>query len=256
MVDSQHCIRLYQTIKTENKIYMIQEYANCFDLQTLLEQRKTLKQEEARLIIRQIAKGLRDIQKKEIIHRDLKPANILLHFPFVPKLDQISPQAKRQFLKKVNLTKKQFEVKISDFGFSRVLNNTVSELSVVGTPLYSSPQLLSESWYDESVDTWALGCILYELVNGVTPFHSPNRKGLLRKIKDGRFIMAPRGEQVCIETCLFLLECLQMHPDDRLKLGNLLNSPLISNEYARIRLHELSMSSLENDPYSSELLEQ
>ena len=146
-------------------------------------------------------------------------------------------------------------MKISDFGFSRVLNNTVSELSVVGTPLYSSPQLLSESWYDESVDTWALGCILYELVNGVTPFHSPNRKGLLRKIKDGRYKMAPRGEQVCIETCLFLLECLQMHPDDRLKLGNLLNSPLISNEYARIRLHELSMSSLESDPYSSELLE-
>ena len=40
---------------------MIQEYANCFDLECLLEQRETLKQEEARLIMRQLVKGVKDL---------------------------------------------------------------------------------------------------------------------------------------------------------------------------------------------------
>ena len=43
MVRSDYCIRHHQTIKTSNKIYMIQEYANCFDLACLLEQRGQLK---------------------------------------------------------------------------------------------------------------------------------------------------------------------------------------------------------------------
>ena len=52
MVQSDYCIRHFKTIKTSNKMYMIQEYANCFDLQCLLDQRGALKQEEARIIIR------------------------------------------------------------------------------------------------------------------------------------------------------------------------------------------------------------
>lgn len=52
MVNSTYCIKHYQTIKTSDKIYMMQEYANCFDLATLLEQRGPLKQEEARKIMK------------------------------------------------------------------------------------------------------------------------------------------------------------------------------------------------------------
>ena len=42
MIDSDYCIKHIQTIKTLSKIYMIQEYANSFDLAVLLEQRGTL----------------------------------------------------------------------------------------------------------------------------------------------------------------------------------------------------------------------
>ena len=62
MLKSDNCIRHYQTIRTTNRIYMIQEYANCFDLECLLEQRGTLKQEEARRIMRQLVKGVKDLQ--------------------------------------------------------------------------------------------------------------------------------------------------------------------------------------------------
>ena len=52
MIDNKYCIKHHVTIKTKDKIYMIQEYANCFDLNTLLEQRGTLRQEEARIIMK------------------------------------------------------------------------------------------------------------------------------------------------------------------------------------------------------------
>ena len=84
LVKSEHTVQQYQTIKTSTKIYMLQEYANCFDLATLIAVRGSLSQNEARLIMRQIVKGINDIHKCNIIHRDLKLANMLIHFPTKP----------------------------------------------------------------------------------------------------------------------------------------------------------------------------
>jgi len=51
MVRSQHAVRLHQTIKTGSNIYMMQEYANGFDLGVLLKARSHIRQKEARIIM-------------------------------------------------------------------------------------------------------------------------------------------------------------------------------------------------------------
>lgn len=89
-----------------------------------------------------------------------------------------------------------------------MLDDCVSELSIVGTPLYQSPQVLKRKSYNDSVDTWALGVILFEMLVGVTPFHCYDMGNLVRKINDGRYKLAIENENVKIETCLFLLDCL------------------------------------------------
>ena len=70
-----------------------------------------------------------------IIHRDLKPANILI---------------------------KNSECKLSDFGFAKNLedDNTIMK-SIVGTPLYMSPQLLKKVKYTNKSDLWSIGLIYY-----------------------------------------------------------------------------------------------
>ena len=69
--------------------------------------------------------------------------------------------------------------------------------------------MLKRHCYNDTVDTWALGVILFELLVGVTPFHCYDMKELVRKINDGRYKMAlENGESVKIETCLFLLDSL------------------------------------------------
>jgi len=54
------------------------------------------------------------------------------------------------------------------------------------------------------VDTWALGVMLYEMLVGVTPFHSYEMKDLIAKINDGRYKLSV-PEPICIEICLFLV---------------------------------------------------
>lgn len=138
----------------------------------------------------------------------MKLANTLLHFPNRQKYDKLTPKQKLQFLQTVDLTQQPFLVKISDFGLSSVFDDSKTQLSVVGTPLYQSPQVLMGHWYDEKVDTWALGCILFELLTGVTPFNGTTVPKILNNIQKGNYKISLRREPIFIETCLFLLECL------------------------------------------------
>ena len=71
---------------------MMQEYANGYDLAVLLKMRKKIKQEECRLIMRQLVAGIKDVWALGIIHRNMKLANILLHFPDNPELDTLNRQ--------------------------------------------------------------------------------------------------------------------------------------------------------------------
>ena len=67
------------------------------------------------------------------------------------------------------------------------MDGAQSQQSIVGTPLYQSPQVLKRKCYNDTVDTWALGVMLFELLVGVTPFHCFELRDLVRKINDGRY---------------------------------------------------------------------
>lgn len=157
--------------------------------------------------MRKVVFGIMDIWKLNIIHRDMKLANILLHFPDYPELDGMNKLEKRAFLAKVNLLTANFEAKISDFGLSTILDSATQQLSICGTPLYSSPQLLKKRGYTSKVDTWAMGVMLYELLIGVTPFHAYEMKDLIQKINDGKYLLK-LNEPVSIECALFLSQTL------------------------------------------------
>ena len=211
----------------------------------MLEQRSTLKQEETRIILRQLVKGIRDFQEHKIVHRDMKLANILLHFPNKPQLEGLTKSQKKSFLRKVDLTQVEFQVKISDFGLSTILDGAQSQQSIVGTPLYQSPQVLKRKCYNDTVDTWALGVMLFELLVGVTPFHCFELRDLVRKINDGRYKLCVQGEHIKIETCLFLLDTLQTIENNRVSVGELLNNPFISEEFSRFALHNIDKAEFE-----------
>lgn len=74
----------------------------------MLKARGKIRQEEARIIIRQVVQGIKDVWALNIIHRDMKLANILLHFPDKPDLENLNKAQKKAFLNMVDLTRTDF----------------------------------------------------------------------------------------------------------------------------------------------------
>ncbi|KAF7457420.1 cyclin-dependent kinase 2 [Cryptosporidium felis] len=112
-------------------------------------------------IIFEILKGACHLHTCRIIHRDLKPQNILI------SCDRNIP-----------------EVKIADFGLSRILSSPFKTLTrEVVTLWYRAPELLlGLKNYSSSVDIWSIGCIFMELLIGRPLFCGDSEVSTLFKI--------------------------------------------------------------------------
>ena len=135
--------------QTNNNMYIVTEYCEDGDLRNFIKRKRRVSEAEALKILRDIMNGFKYLCNHEIIHRDLKPANILIH---------------------------NGRCKISDFGFAKNLEFGESTIlrSVVGTPLYMSPQILSKQSYTNKSDLWSVGLIFYEMIYGQTPWPANN----------------------------------------------------------------------------------
>jgi hypothetical protein len=109
-------------------------------------------------IVRQVASALGAAHRADVLHRDLKPDNIYL----VP--DPAMPSGER--------------VKVIDFGLAKLgrHGHTMAN-TIFGTPRYMSPeQCRSSGEIDQRGDVYSLGCILFELLTGRTPFDGDLRQ--------------------------------------------------------------------------------
>jgi serine/threonine protein kinase len=63
------------------------------------------------------------------------------------------------------------QVKLCDFGFARIIGEKSFRRSVVGTPAYLAPEVISSHGYNRSLDMWAVGVVLYVSLSGTFPFN-------------------------------------------------------------------------------------
>ena len=131
----------------EGGIYVALELVECGTLLSVLEQRKRLPWQDAVAVAIQICDALTYAHQHQVVHRDLKPGNLFL------SIDGL--------------------VKLGDFGIA--LDQDATRLTLdgltVGTVRYMSPeQITGAPIQDGQVDLYALGCMLYEMLCGVTPF--------------------------------------------------------------------------------------
>lgn len=111
----------------------------------------------------------------DIIYRDLKPENIVSppHAHFIS-----SNPAK--------LLGADGHIKLTDFGFAKHVPDITWTLC--GTPDYLAPEIVNQKSYNKSVDWYAVGILLYEMLAGAPPFFSeePNPMRLYERIRAGR----------------------------------------------------------------------
>ena len=68
----------------------------------------------------------------------------------------------------------KLSIKISDFGFSTHFKPSEKENRTVGTPFYMAPEVVKKQPYDQKVDVWSAGIIVYYLFAGEVPFLTAN----------------------------------------------------------------------------------
>ncbi|MCK5620418.1 MAG: serine/threonine protein kinase, partial [Candidatus Krumholzibacteria bacterium] len=138
---------------------IVMEYVEGESLSDILERWRPIKHDLALAIVRQICLGLEHAHAKGIVHRDIKPGNVLL----------------TQFGR----------VKITDFGLAKLTQSNTSHTaanSILGTPLYMSPEQAFGESVDHRSDLFSLGTVLYELLTGKQPFASENYMGVIQNI--------------------------------------------------------------------------
>ena len=82
-----------------------------------------------------------------------------------------------------------FQVKLCDFGFSRIIGEKGFRKSIVGTPAYLAPEVLRNKGYNRSLDMWSTGVIIYVSLSGTFPFNED--EDINEQIQNASFMYPP-----------------------------------------------------------------
>ena len=156
----KNVIRCYNSFAHENKFYTVMDFAEGGELTYLLKDKGALSEEEAKKIFKQIYEAVCYIHSRNIIHRDLKPNNILF------------------------LDKERTHIVIIDFGISGMSNGNQKEKIKAGTTRFLPPEIVGGEEFSSSqkLDIWALGVILFLMVEGCYPFNGKSTKEIILAI--------------------------------------------------------------------------
>lgn len=112
----------------------------------------------------QLIEAINYLQICGVVHRDLKPDNILIEKD--PNSNQVT------------------QIKVADFGLSKIVMPNEIMMESCGTPAYVAPEVLLKHGYKCQVDMWSAGVVFYTLVNRQLPFQHQDRKVTFNMIKE------------------------------------------------------------------------
>jgi len=141
-IDHPFIVTLNYSFQTEDKLYMVLDYISGGELFYHLSDAERFDEDRARFYTAQITLALGYLHSQNIVYRDLKPENLLLDM--------------------------NGNICLTDFGLCKE-NIGIGNLThtFCGSPEYLAPEIFLGNGYDKSVDWWAMGTLLYEMLSGL-----------------------------------------------------------------------------------------
>uniref|UniRef100_A0A674MJX3 Protein kinase C n=1 Tax=Takifugu rubripes TaxID=31033 RepID=A0A674MJX3_TAKRU len=138
-------VGLHSCFQTQSRLFLVIEYVKGGDLMFHMQRQRKLPEEHARFYAAEICIALNFLHEKGIIYRDLKLDNVLLDH--------------------------EGHVKLTDYGMCKEgIQPGDTTSTFCGTPNYIAPEILRGEDYGFSVDWWALGVLMFEMMAGRSPF--------------------------------------------------------------------------------------
>ncbi|KIY65339.1 kinase-like protein [Cylindrobasidium torrendii FP15055 ss-10] len=146
LVESDFIIKLWGSFQDTQHLFMIMDFVAGGELFSLLRRSAggVFPAHTCKFYSAEVYLALEYLHSHGIIYRDLKPENILLNH--------------------------DGHIKLADFGFAKKCDTT---FTMCGTPDYIAPELIAKTRYNKSVDWYALGVLIYEMLAGMPPYHDP-----------------------------------------------------------------------------------
>jgi serine/threonine protein kinase/tetratricopeptide (TPR) repeat protein len=155
-----HILPLYDSDEAQGFLYYVMPFIDGETLRERLARERQLPVADALQIAREVADALSYAHKTGVVHRDIKPGNILLEAG---------------------------HAMVADFGIARAVGVAASQpltgpRQVIGTPAYMSPEQTEGSEYlDGRSDIYSLGCVLFEMLVGESPFNGTTLESVIAR---------------------------------------------------------------------------
>lgn len=202
----KNIVKLIENYEDLDNIYLVLEYLKGGNLNYFLcKQENLLSEERIKELVLQIGNVISYLHNFGIIHRDLKPENCVM--------TEIGNNAK---------------VKIIDFGLSKILGVNENSKEAYGTLSYAAPEIISKTDYNNKIDIWSIGIILYFLICGYLPFSDKNNNysKIAKDITKGNIIYEEKiWSKISKEGMDIVKKCLERDISKRLDIKEFLNHP-------------------------------
>jgi len=189
-----HILPLYDSGEAAGYLYYVMPYVEGESLRDRLNREKQLPQEDVVKITSEVASALGYAHSRDFVHRDIKPENIMLSGGTAV---------------------------VADFGIARAASAVEQQQltqtgTVIGTPLYMSPEQGTGSDVDGRSDQYSLACVVYEMLVGEPPFTGPNVQSIIAR-QSMATVSPPSIIRVSIPETMevALLRALEKVPADR-----------------------------------------
>ncbi|KAM0675762.1 Rho-associated protein kinase 2 [Gurleya vavrai] len=168
-------VSLHTSFQTPTHLYFLMDFYPGGDLLSLLSKLNVLQEKEIKFYAGEILLALEELHKLGYVHRDVKPDNVLITATG--------------------------HIKLGDFGScAKTIDGVIKSSVSIGTPDYISPEVLcsvnNEAVYSYEVDLWSFGVVVYEMINGYTPFYSRSLSDTYKKINNIEFINTNGSDEI------------------------------------------------------------
>jgi len=193
-LDHPHVVRLHKVVDTDTKLYLVMELLTGGELFDRIVAKGHYSEADARTLTRTIVSTMGYLHSQGVAHRDLKPENILLATPA-----------------------EDAPIKVTDFGLSRLIEETTLMTTACGTPGYVAPEVITHEAYSTQIDMWSVGVIVYILLCGFPPFYGENDAQMFRKIRSAQYkFLSPYWDGISMEAKDFVSRLLVVDPAKRM----------------------------------------
>jgi len=160
VLESPFIVNLRGSFQDTNMVYMVMDFVPGGELFTLLQANRRFPEAAARFYAAEVVAALEYLHGRDVAYRDLKPENILI--------DSTG------------------HIRLTDFGFAKVVPNDWRTFTLCGTPDYSAPEVILNKGHGKAVDWWALGVLLFEMIAGIPPFFHDDLSQCYKRILSGQ----------------------------------------------------------------------